>query len=212
MSVTRTSLQSQADVSVHLSERGVMFGADALLMRRSTSDPNSPLAMADRERLIALLSVVSRRPLSPDLLHHVEAASTHWQSGDRALAQIRLALSPLPRLTDAADTARLQLAVRCSDEGVTPHHLLNELSLATTALDLLKFNPNHVPAGNSQTSGRFTSGSGESVAYLSPSALAALVRRTAPSSSIPVSARRSSKVSPLSPRVSRRPRRSSARC
>lgn len=167
---------SPSNSAVRLSEAGLFLGPDVLLMRRTEGDPRNPLALDDRERLTALLSIVARRPVGLDLSRHVEAASEIWQRGDKALAQIRLAVSPLPRLVDLGDAERLRLAAQCLDEGMAPDRLMKELGLGQVTAEARKYNENHVAAGNGRASGRFASRSGESVAYLSPSAIAAFLR------------------------------------
>ncbi len=67
-------------------------------MPNTTSRPHLALA-ADRERLLALLSVADGWPLRGDtILCPIEAASSHWQRGDKALANLRLVFSGLPPL------------------------------------------------------------------------------------------------------------------
>ena len=40
----------------------------------------------DSERIVALLSVAGRRPVSSAVLGPIEAAAFHWRCGDKALA------------------------------------------------------------------------------------------------------------------------------
>lgn len=117
----------------------------------------------DRERLLALLSIAARRSImTKDTLRHIEAASRVWDSGDKALANLRLAFARLPRLDGAADAYRLWLAETLLDDGFLPYKLMKELRLDPAALDLLKYDENQprVPAGNGRESGRWGPGGG----------------------------------------------------
>lgn len=117
---------------------------------------------ADRDRLLALLSVAFRRPVAADVLRHVEAASTHWRRGDKALANLRLVFSDLPRLDTPADAQRLRAVEYLLDEGLAPRDLMTKLGLDTAVLSLSKYDPDQprVPAGSGRESGRWTDSGG----------------------------------------------------
>ncbi len=96
----------------------------------------SRLALArDEARLFALLAF--RLPASPDILHHLQDASTHWQRGDKALANIHLVFARLPRLESETDAWRLHLAAAMLDDGFSPRRLLRELGYppSSTAIE-----------------------------------------------------------------------------
>lgn len=86
---------------------------------------------------------------------HVEAATEFWQRSDKALAQIRLAVSPLPRQVDVADVERLRLAAQSLDDGITPDRLMKGPGLGQATTEAPKYNENHMPAGNGRASVRF---------------------------------------------------------
>lgn len=116
---------------------------------------------ADRERLLALLSIAWRRPATPDVLVHLGAAHNHWRRGDKALANLRLIVADLQKLDDPSDTERLRLAEYLLDEGLPPRDLMQALGLDTDFMDLAKYDPDQprVPAGSGRSSGRWSSGS-----------------------------------------------------
>jgi hypothetical protein len=91
-----------------------------------------------------------------------QAASRIWNSGDKALANLRLAFARLPRLDGPADAYRLWLAETLLDDSFSPRKLMKELGLDTASLDLLKYDENQprVPAGNGRDSGRWGPGEG----------------------------------------------------
>lgn len=129
----------------------------------------------DSDRLLSLLAICANRTVSTDVIAHLEAASAAWERADKALANLRLVFAGLPVLDDPADVARLSLAAYCLDQGMKPRVLMKELGFDTTALDVIKFDPNQprVPAGSGPESGRWTAGEGRAfVAPMAPSFLA----------------------------------------
>ncbi len=67
-------------------------------------------------------------PLRDDtILRPIEAASSHWQRGDKALANRRLVFSGLPRLADQAAADRLADAAALLDNGLSPEALMKAL-------------------------------------------------------------------------------------
>ena len=137
-----------------------MLGADTPLVRRTGAGRFG--VGEDGGRCLALLSVLCRRPVEADMLRPIEAAAIHWASGDKALANLRLVFSGLPKLHAPADAARLQAAAYCLDNGMAPRDLMTALDLDPSVLDLVKFDPDQprVPAGNGEESGRWTSDDG----------------------------------------------------
>jgi hypothetical protein len=147
-----------------ITDMGFVLGAGTQLMRIEKDALGlSRLALTqDEARLFALLAVAFRRPAAPDILHHLEDASAHWQRGDRALANIRLAFARLPRLESETDAWCLHLAGSMLDDGFSPRRLLREFGYPPTPSTIRKYDPNQprVPAGSGRGSGQWTSGDG----------------------------------------------------
>ena len=123
-------------------ETGLFLGHGTVLLRIAPRPDISLDTDAAHDRLVALLAF--------DL----------WRRGDRAIAAIRLAFAPLPRLASEADAYRLFLAETALSAGLRPRELLAELGYAK-AESLLKgiADQPRVPAGSGRTSGQWTSGS-----------------------------------------------------
>ena len=141
--------------TVNLDEAGLALGAGTRLVRFAKG--TSRLAVeADRDRLLALLSVASRQPVSVDVLRHVGAAAEHWRRGDKALANLRLIFAGLPHLAEPADAHRLRAAEYLLDAGMSPGELMAELGIVA------KYSPDQprVPAGSGRTGGQWTGESG----------------------------------------------------
>lgn len=92
------------------------------------------------------------------MIEHVRAASAHWQCGEKALANLRLAFAHLPKLREPADAYRMCLAEHLLDAGVAPASLMQGLSDGLGD-DLGKYNRDEprVPAGSGRESGWWTS-------------------------------------------------------
>ncbi len=147
--------------TISIGETGLVLGAGTGLARMDKSSRRLALD-ADHERLLALLSITYRRPVSPATLEPIEAAATYWGRGEKALAAFRLSDANLPPLAPPNDTYRLGLAETLLDQGLSPAELMRELGLDASALDLGKYNPDQprVPAGNGRESGRWGPGGG----------------------------------------------------
>lgn len=148
--------------AVEINEDGLVLGAGTVLARMNR-DPSGAQVLAfdeDRPRLSALLAAAYCRSPPSDLPTHLESAARFWKSGDKALANIRLAFARLPRLDDRAGAYRLFLAERLLDEGLSPDALVKVMGIETAPSDLTKYNPDQprVPAGSGQNSGQWTSG------------------------------------------------------
>lgn len=118
---------------------------------------------ADRERLLTMLSIVAGRPISAtQVLDHVDAAALIWRRGDKALANLRLVFSSLPRLADRNAVNRLALAEEILDEGTSPIALLKALWPDTAPTLTLNYDPEQprVPAGHGADSGRWKPSTG----------------------------------------------------
>ena len=90
--------------SIQTGKDGLVLGAGTCLARMTT---HQRLDLdRDRERVLALLSVVRGRPVAADVLGPIAAAAAHWRRGDKALANLRLILAVLPRLDDPTDADR----------------------------------------------------------------------------------------------------------
>ena len=137
-------------------ESGLCVGAGTRLVRMVSRDR---LAVeADAARCIALLSVLARKPLGPEVLSPIEAAAAYWAAGDKALAKLRLVFSGLPKLRSTADATCLEAAARCLDQGLAPRDLMKALDLDPSVLDLRRHDPDQprVPAASGRESGRWT--------------------------------------------------------
>jgi hypothetical protein len=93
----------------------------------------------DEERLLALLSAVCGRQISPRVMHYVSRASEQWRRGDKVMAQFELAFARFPRLRTSEDAFRLFLAEDLLAKGMTPRRLMRELGFDP---NLLKYDPN----------------------------------------------------------------------
>lgn len=146
--------------SVELTDNGLMFGAGTQLapLRKGNSGACGLDLGRDGDRVLALLAVAYRRPVYFDILRHVEGASTEWQRGDKALANIRLAYARLPRFERREDAYPLFLAASLLKAGFSPQYLMRQSAFDATALDIEKYNPDEprIPAGSGQKSGRWT--------------------------------------------------------
>ena len=158
---------------------------------------------ADSARCIALLSVLSCRPLGPEILRPIEAAAAYWAAGEKALANLRLVFSGLPTPGSTADAHRLTAAAWCLDQGLTPRELMKALDLDPSVLDLRKYDPNQprVPAGSGRESGRWTTEAGEGDRQFVPSSKPEPIRVAANGPFRPegVEAAPSDSVDPLDP-------------
>ena len=147
--------------SVALAAAGFTLGSDTRLVRFNTRTGRLAIE-ADRERCLALLAVAWHGVrLDAGAIPHLEAAARFWESGDKALANLRLVFAGLPRLRDAGDAARLTAAEYLLDHGMTPSELLFELEIDAAGLGLQKeYDPDQprVPAGQGTESGRWWDG------------------------------------------------------
>jgi hypothetical protein len=149
---------------VAIIDAGLVLGAGTQLVRMATGQPTqTELSLAqDEARLFALLAVAFRRPSFPNILRHIENASSYWRRGEKALANIHLAFARLPRLGDETDAWCLHLAAAMLDEGYSPRRLLRELGYLSSSARFQKYDPEQprVPAGSGRESGQWTSGDG----------------------------------------------------
>ncbi|MGP0061907.1 MAG: hypothetical protein ACLPID_21800, partial [Beijerinckiaceae bacterium] len=81
-------------------EQGLLLGNGSVLARmgRNRSGEDLLALPQDEERLLALLSAVCGRQISPRVMHYVSRASEQWRRGDKVMAQIELAFARFPRL------------------------------------------------------------------------------------------------------------------
>ena len=120
-------------------DNALTLGVGTTLLRLDAGRPRPPPPA--RDRLAALLVVAGSGELSPDALLKLDAAIFDWWRGERALAAIRLAFTPLPRLRATADAYPLFLAEQALDAGLTPYDLLIEFDYAPSIGRLSKFDP-----------------------------------------------------------------------
>ena len=128
------------DATPAIRKEGLVLGYGTLLARTHRNRRGATwLALdADEERLLALLSAVCGRQISPRIMHHMSRASQHWRQGDRVLAHIEIAFARLPRLETKDDAFRLFLAEDLLAKGFTPRRLMRDLGFDAR---LLKYDP-----------------------------------------------------------------------
>jgi hypothetical protein len=143
-----------------IKDAGLVLGADAILVRmgQTRSGAKALAVEADRERLLTLLGVSYWDKVPPGIVKKIENVSEQWRRGEKALAQIHLAFTGLPRLESANDAYRLYLAEALLDDGLPPREMLAELGLGRAMRQLDKFDPDQprVPAGSGRESGQWT--------------------------------------------------------
>ncbi len=139
-----------------IEEEGLVLGHRTVLAHMGVTRAGVQRLMlqADEARLLALLSAVYGRQVSPRVMHHVKRASEQWSRGDRALAHIELAFARFPPLQTAEDSFRLFLAEDLLARGMTPEELTWSLGFDAA---LLKFDPNQPrqSAGHGKESGEW---------------------------------------------------------
>jgi hypothetical protein len=121
------------------------------------------LALDGKEaRLLSLLTAAFAAPVAPHVVEKIRRAGEFWRGGEKALAQIHLALMGLPKI-DEADAYRLFLAGTALEKGLDPSDLMKALGLPRAARDIEKYNPDEprVPAGSERESGQWTSEDGD---------------------------------------------------
>jgi hypothetical protein len=119
----------------------------------------------DHDRLVTLLVVLKRGGVSSILMEPPRRAAEDWSRGDRALANIRLAFVPLPRVESRDDAYRLPLADSALAAGIEPDELLKALDFPPAVRALLRKGKwaagqrgpqPHLPPGSPE-GGQFTS-------------------------------------------------------
>lgn len=117
----------------------------------------------EEARLLSLLTAAYRQPLAGGVIEKIRRAGETWRAGDKALAQIHLALMGLPKIGEA-DAYRLFLAGTALERGASPSDLLKALGFPRAARDLEKYweDQPRVPAGSGRESGEWTTGGGAS--------------------------------------------------
>ena len=163
--------------SIAMTDQGLVCGAGSKLVRRKpVASGVSPLMMNDDvERLVAMLTAAfGRRFDAAEVLAPVSAAAAHWDRGDKALANFRLAFARLPRLRNQADADRLRLAEYVLDQGLPPDSLLKELGFAALSNEVRKYREDEprVPAGFGEQGGRWTSDAAFGPSTASPTRVA----------------------------------------
>ena len=143
-------------VTPAIREQGLLLGNGSVLARMGRNRRGEDLLALpqDEERLLALLSAVCGRQVSPRVMHYVSRASEQWRRGDKVMAQFELAFARFPRLQTSEDAFRLFLAETLLDQGMTPRRLTRELGFDPS---LLKYDRDELrnPAGDGIISGRW---------------------------------------------------------
>lgn len=155
----RTATPRQAPVAwmVRLTSDGLICGADAVLARMVEQGRLD--LDADRDRLLALLSIAADEPVDAQrVMPAIEAAAKFWQRGDKALANLRLVFASLPRPTDIDLVQRLSLAAKALSDGMSPMALLRARWPESFGDLTRRYDPDEprVPAGHGVESGRWT--------------------------------------------------------
>lgn len=125
-----------------------------------------------------MLAAAQDRQVSSRAIETIRGASEIWQTGDKALAQIRLAYIGLP-VIDEKGAYRLHLAADLLDKGFSPLLLLKELGLSSSLRALEKYSPDQprVPAGSGRERGRWTSGNAANASMENPPQRNTIVQR-----------------------------------
>lgn len=139
-----------------IEEEGLVLGHGTVLAHMGVTRAcvQKLMLRTDEARLLALLSAVYGRQVSPRVMHHVKRASEQWSRGDKALAHIELAFARFPHLETREDSFRLFLAEDLLTRGMTPEELTRALGFDAA---LLKFDPSQPrqSAGHGRQSGEW---------------------------------------------------------
>jgi hypothetical protein len=142
-------------------EAGVVLGRGSILAEfEKKGRAAGGLALDGNEaRLLSLLTAAFAAPVAPNIVEKIRRAGEYWRAGEKALAQIHLALLGLPKI-DEADAYRLFLAGTALEKGVSPSELMKAFGFPRPARDIEKYNPDQpcVPAGSGRESGQWASG------------------------------------------------------
>jgi hypothetical protein len=143
-----------------LRPEGLVLGAGTVLTPRRAASA----ADDSDDRLNALLAVAYGRPIADQAIGHVKAAAIRWSEGDKACAELHLALSRLARPDNPGEAARrLFMADGLMRAGIAPMTILEALDIeASAGATTAKYSPDQprVPAGSGRASGEWTSGGG----------------------------------------------------
>lgn len=130
---------------------------------------------------LSLLTAAYREPLAGGVIEKIRRAGEYWRTGEKALAQIRLAFMGLPEV-DETNAYRLSLAEIALEKGVSPSDLMKALGFSRAARDIEKYSPDQprVPAGSGRESGQWTAGDGARQQYAQASGPPPPIRRLHP--------------------------------
>ncbi|MGP0060364.1 MAG: hypothetical protein ACLPID_13860 [Beijerinckiaceae bacterium] len=167
--------------SMRFVDGGLALGRGTYIARfaRGTKSSQSLDLDGHEACILALLAAAHDRHVSHRAIETIRRAAEIWQTGDKALAQIRLVYVGLPPI-DERGAYRLDLAVDLLDKGFSPRRLLRELGFQSTLRELEKFDPYQprMPAGSGRESGRWTLGyNGAGSAPANPSRHETFVQR-----------------------------------
>lgn len=147
---------------LHIDENGLSLGAGTLLTPMGTDASGAPVLLLDgqEQRILAILSIGYRKPVSIAALKFIKRASMQWSKGEKAIAHFELAYARLPRFETRSEARWLFYADGLVKFGVSPQALMRARGLDTREVDLLKYNADQprVPAGHGRQSGQWTSG------------------------------------------------------
>ena len=144
-----------------LNDTGLMFGSSVLA---KYMDGELDL---DEPRILSLLSVAAGKAVLPKAIAYIYCAEKYHRLGNSVMRDTALALTGVPAL-QKKQAERLAYAEMFLSCGHTPLELLKIARVGDILHDadanalykyVIKFNPNHVPAG-SPVGGQFTSADG----------------------------------------------------
>jgi hypothetical protein len=142
---------SSVERTITIKEGGLFLGATRL----------APSAQRHEQRIYALVSYVACAAAPKSLLKTVEAAEADYKGGDKAMANMRLALAIPTPSDDEVNWRKLHIAAGLIDSGLlSPEELLKFAKIDGGQSDKVdKYSPDQprVPAGNSD-GGQWTSG------------------------------------------------------
>ncbi|MGH6810893.1 MAG: hypothetical protein ACREDM_00635 [Methylocella sp.] len=139
-------------------QAGLVLGRGTLLAEFEKKRLARGLALdGDEARVLSLLTAAHDKPVAEGVVEKIRRAAEFWCAGEKALAQIHLAFTGLPKI-DEADAYRLFLARVALEKGLEPGDLMKALGFPRAARDLEKYNPDQpsVPPGSGRESGEWT--------------------------------------------------------
>lgn len=93
---------------------------------------------SEEARILSLLTATFAVPVAPHVVEKIRRAGEFWRAGEKALAQIRLALMGLPKI-DETGAYRLFLAATTLEKGLSPSDLMKALGFPRAARGIEKY-------------------------------------------------------------------------